>query len=361
MASRGHGGGHTMKQGPPLVLNARACDRCGACLNACPHDALKVGRTYLKVDWTRCDGCGACARVCPRRAIVIKGAASGHGRGVRTQPVVRKRRSGVAVAGPTPRKKSAAAKAAKAAPARKHRGGSRGGFQWTLLEAAAMLSVTFSVFMAKEAAAASAWMATLDAQAQLLVRVLVLALYYAVQVGVIVWLVRRRDGDPASALGIRHDSRSWLEGLRSAGLVIAGLAVTRLLASVYALITREMGLLPRSATDLPSLFGSGGVGFALAVLMVVFIGPTVEELVFRGALQGGLAERFGMWPAIVIQAALFSAFHRSWWLLVPTFILGVVLGWLTERRGSLWPAIMLHALYNAITVVAAFLVSVPAA
>ncbi|MHB1136273.1 MAG: CPBP family glutamic-type intramembrane protease [Coriobacteriia bacterium] len=349
-----------MKQGPPLSLNPRACDCCGACLAVCPHDALKVGRTYLKVDWTRCDGCGACARACPRRAIVSRKATAAEPR-ARTQPVARKRTSGVAVAGPTPRKRSAAAKAAKAAPPRGHRGGSRGGFQWTLLEAAAMLSVTFSVFMLKEAVSASEWIAALDAQMQLLVRVLVLALYYAVQVGVIVWLVRRRDGDPASALGIRHEAHVWYEALRSVGLVIAGLVVTRALASVYALITREMGLLPRSVTDLPSVFGGGGAGFALAVLMVVLIGPTVEELVFRGALQEGLAARLGVWPAIVVQAALFAAFHRSWWLLLPTFILGVVLGWLAERRDSLWPPIALHALYNAITVVAAFLVSVPAA
>ncbi|MHB1017532.1 MAG: CPBP family intramembrane glutamic endopeptidase [Coriobacteriia bacterium] len=275
--------------------------------------------------------------------------------------MTRKRMSGVAVAGPTPRTRSAAAKKAEAGSPRTHRGGSRGGFQWTLLEAAAMLSVTFSVFMLKEAVSASVWIAALDAQMQLLVRVLVLALYYAVQVGVIVWLVRRRDGDPASALGIRHEAHVWYEALRSVGLVIAGLVVTRALASVYALITREMGLLPRSVTDLPSVFGGGGAGFALAVLMVVLIGPTVEELVFRGALQEGLAARFGVRTAIVVQAALFAAFHRSWWLLVPTFILGVVLGWLAERRDSLWPPIALHALYNAITVVAAFLVSVPAA
>ncbi len=224
-----------------------------------------------------------------------------------------------------------------------------------------MLSVTFSVFMVKEAVSASAWMAELDAQVQLLLRVLVLALYYAVQVGVIVWLVRRRDGDPARALGIRHEMRPLGAMLRSAGLVAAGVVVTRLLASVYALITRELGLLPQSSADLLELFGRNAVGFGLAVLMVVLVGPTVEELVFRGALQEGLAARFGARIAIVVQAALFAAFHRSWWLLFPTFILGLVLGWLAEDRDSLWPPIALHALYNAITVVAAFMVSAPAA
>ena len=82
----------------------------------------------------------------------------------------------------------------------------------------------------------------------------------------------------------------------------------------------------------------------------------MEEAVFRAALLEGLAARFGAMPAILIQAALFAALHRSWWLLFPTFVLGVALGWLAHERGTLWPPLLLHALYNAITVTAAFLV-----
>lgn len=280
-------------------------------------------------------------------------AASG-----RPEPAPRKRSGAMQPASATPRRRSAKA-VAEAAPRRAPKGGARGGFQWSLLEAAAMLSVTFSMFMVKEVISLSGWVTSLDASAQLTVRVLVLALYYAVQVGVIVWLVRRRGGEPLRALGIAHEQHSFGQVARSTALVVAGLVMTRLLASLYTFITRELGLLPESITSLPALFGSGEAGFLLAVLMVVVIGPTVEELVFRGALQEGLAARFGVWPAIIVQAALFAAFHRSWWLLVPTFVLGVALGWLAERCDSLWPPIALHALYNAITVVAAFLVSVP--
>lgn len=285
--------------------------------------------------------------------------ASGRAASGRPAPAPRKRSGATQPASATPRKRSA--KAAAEATPRAPKGGARGGFQWSLLEAAAMLSVTFSMFMVKEVISLSSWVASLEAPVQLPVRVLVLALYYAVQVGVIVWLVRRRGGEPLRALGIAHEQHSFGQVARSTGLVVVGLVVTRLLASLYAFITRELGLLPQSATDLPALFGSGEAGFLLALLMVVVIGPTVEELVFRGALQEGLAARFGVWPAIIVQAALFAAFHRSWWLLVPTFILGVVLGWLAEDRDGLWPPIVLHALYNAITVVAAFVVSVPAA
>lgn len=235
-----------------------------------------------------------------------------------------------------------------------------GGFQWTLVEAAAMLSVTFAMFMIKEAASASAYVTPLEPSWQLVVRVFVLGLYYSVQVCVIVWLVRRRGGELCSALGLRHEKPSWRRGVTSAAIVAAALIVTRLFASAYTLITSRMGLLPSSTADLPGLFGDGAWGFLLAVLMVVLVGPAVEEAVFRGVLQRGLAARFGPRPAIAVQAAAFAAFHRSWWLLVPMFVLGIVLGWLVERRESLWPAIALHAMYNGITVVAAFLIAAQA-
>ncbi|MRR13600.1 hypothetical protein EG835_14375, partial [bacterium] len=63
-----------MRSGPPLGLDPRSCDACGNCVTACPRGALKVGRTYLKVDWSKCDACGGCARVCGTRAIVVRGA-----------------------------------------------------------------------------------------------------------------------------------------------------------------------------------------------------------------------------------------------------------------------------------------------
>lgn len=240
---------------------------------------------------------------------------------------------------------------------RTSKGGSRGGFQWTLLEAAAMLSVTFSMFMVKEALSSMGWVATLGPGAQVPFRVSVLALYYGVQIGMVVWLVRRRGGDVLAALGLRHTSRPFRSALVSAALVVGGLALTRSVASAYAFVTRELGLLPQPGTDVVTLFGNDQVGLVLAVLMVVLVGPAVEEAVFRGALQEGVAARAGVWPGIVLQAALFAAFHRSWWLLFPMFVLGVVLGWLTERTDSLWPPVALHALYNAITVAAAFLVA----
>lgn len=346
-----------MKQGPPLKLDPRACDRCGACENACPRGALKVGRTYLKVDWQRCDACGACARVCGRRAIVLRDggmrAEAAATQPAHARPVPRKSTD-------TPRSRSAAAvrPASKSArPAPEPKGGKRGGFQWTLLEAVAMLSVTFSAFTAKETVALLPVFKTISPGPEIPLRVGMLALYYAVQIAVLVWLVRRRGGDPATALGLRVPGASTRHSLTSAGLVVVGLIATRLLASVYAYATRAVGLMPSASTDLPTLFGASTSGLLLAVVMVVVVGPIVEEAVFRGALLEGLSARFGVRPAIIAQALLFAAFHRSLWSLLPMFVLGVALGWLAHAREGLWPSIALHALYNAITVAAAFLVA----
>ena len=388
---------------PRLILNQRVCDRCGRCVQACDQGAVRVGRTYLAVDWARCNGCGACVRVCAPGAISAGKGSAVPARVKTPKPVARPRTGGhgakavptkadespaktrgakaskgladepserptAGVAAPESKVEAAVAQAGAAATASTKastppgavtaKTGSRGGFQWTLLEAVAMLSVTFSAFMVKELVNASRFMNTMPSALGIASRVAVLAAYYAVQVVLLVWLVRRRGGDPLAALGLRTAGTSRRDALTSAWLVVAGLVVTRLVASLYAFITRELGMMPSTGVDLPALFGSNTAGVLLAVLMVVLVGPVVEEAVFRGALLEGLAARFGAWPAILAQAALFAAFHRSWWLLFPTFVLGVVLGWLAHARESLWPPIALHALYNALTVAAAFVVPV---
>ena len=108
------------------------------------------------------------------------------------------------------------------------------------------------------------------------------------------------------------------------------------------------------AREFTELFGMGGGGLLLAVLMVVLAGPFVEEIAFRGVVLGAAGPRWGMWPAIVASAALFAFAHVTAWMVVPTFVLGIALGWLAWTRGSVWPAIALHVLYNGVVVGAAF-------
>jgi len=94
----------------------------------------------------------------------------------------------------------------------------------------------------------------------------------------------------------------------------------------------------------------------LIIVMAVVIGPLLEELVFRGLLQSLLLEVFGRasrWAVILTAAAVFASIHlgaTTWHALPGLFVLGAVLGWLYERTGSLLPAVLAHAGFNAFNI-----------
>ena len=344
------------RSGEPLVLNPKRCTHCGRCAPACPHGALKVGRAYIRVDAARCDGCGACARVCAPGAVRLAGASRTTSVGAGARPAAKARKH-VALPAETPRARSA--DAAPPAPAPHPRARVKGApapFTWTLTEAAAMLAVTLAAFMLRELALASDTVQSVPGETLVLARAGLLAVYYAVQLAVLWRLISRRGGVFADAVGLRVPGASPRSVAGSVGIVTGALIVTRVLATLYGLLTRELGTTP-DISAVTRTFGTTTLGLALAALMLVVVGPFVEECVFRGALLRGLEARIGAWPAIVAQALLFAAFHRSWWLLVPITILGLALGWLAHTRRSLWPAIALHASYNALTFAAVVWVS----
>ena len=88
----------------------------------------------------------------------------------------------------------------------------------------------------------------------------------------------------------------------------------------------------------------------LTFLMVAITPAVCEEVLFRGPILRGLARGFPPWLAIGISAALFSLFHLNPYRLVPTFALGVMLGWLALRTGSLLPGMIMHFLNNGIVI-----------
>lgn len=84
------------------------------------------------------------------------------------------------------------------------------------------------------------------------------------------------------------------------------------------------------------------------VWLVIGVTPGIcEELVFRGLIFSGL-RRLGPWPAVLLSALLFGLAHASIYRLLPTFVLGVLLGILRWRSGSILPGMVMHALNNAL-------------
>jgi CAAX protease family protein len=85
------------------------------------------------------------------------------------------------------------------------------------------------------------------------------------------------------------------------------------------------------------------------LLGAVIVAPAGEEIVFRGFLFRGWARSDRtMWPAIVVISLLWAALHvqYDWTGILQIFVIGLFLGWMRWRSGSLLLTFLLHALFN---------------
>ncbi len=95
--------------------------------------------------------------------------------------------------------------------------------------------------------------------------------------------------------------------------------------------------------------------FLLALLSVAITPAFFEEVIFRGMLQGSLITRKRSNIAIVITATLFMLMHGALQSMPYTFLLGLIIGYLCYRSGSIWPPIVFHFSNNAIAVITKYL------
>lgn len=94
--------------------------------------------------------------------------------------------------------------------------------------------------------------------------------------------------------------------------------------------------------------GSGITTYGLMwVISTLVLPPLVEEAGFRG-LGLTYLERAGVpfAAANIVQALAFGIFHMNLTQGIYTFVLGLALGYVTHRSGSIAPAMLMHLVYN---------------
>jgi membrane protease YdiL (CAAX protease family) len=140
-----------------------------------------------------------------------------------------------------------------------------------------------------------------------------------------------------------------------AGFVLAryaGFAVVWLAATVgYLWLMARLGQpVPMQAALRYLADGDRGSARYWVVAAGIVLGaPVAEEIVFRGYLQQALLGVLRPAWAIGVTAAVFGAAHTLPNAL-PIAMLGGFFGWLAHRTGALWPAVLAHAVHNAVTV-----------
>ncbi len=149
------------------------------------------------------------------------------------------------------------------------------------------------------------------------------------------------------------------------GAMLLGLSLWPLVHEL-ALLQQQMGIgqlagpLKQQIEEIASRIETQPLWLLLVTLAVV---PAFfEELFFRGFLYHALAARTGPLRAIVTSGVIFGLFHLfvSGGLatprLLPTTLLGIVLGWVCYRSGSVLPGMLLHVCHNGAALTVAYYV-----
>ncbi|MXV80494.1 MAG: CPBP family intramembrane metalloprotease [Chloroflexi bacterium] len=166
--------------------------------------------------------------------------------------------------------------------------------------------------------------------------------------GILGWFIL-----PTLILRRRGQSRliSWRRpGGSDIAWAIGGLLAIYAVLYAYTAIITAAGLEslePQSTIDDDRLFIHTSVVVALGILVIV-CAPIYEEAFARGFVLGGLRPHWGMIPAFVVSAAVFSALHADLGSLIPFAIAGLVLGIVYIRTESLTAASFAHFGFNVI-------------
>jgi membrane protease YdiL (CAAX protease family) len=96
-------------------------------------------------------------------------------------------------------------------------------------------------------------------------------------------------------------------------------------------------------------------GFILLFIAVAVIAPLGEELLFRGFLQQILEKHWkDITRAILVTSLFFAMIHMNPYWFVQIYILGIVLGFLAWKTGSVIPPLILHSINNTMAMVFSF-------
>ncbi len=141
------------------------------------------------------------------------------------------------------------------------------------------------------------------------------------------------------ALGSQLDLRKFFTPTLLAGLLLLPFAIGLNYAYHYIIYVYF---------DAPDVLGEmlENIPIEVRILMICILPAIVEEIGFRGLIQHWLQPAIGPWKAILMTSVLFSLIHFSLLSAPYLFLVGVYLGWLRWKSGSLYPCIIVHFLHN---------------
>lgn len=170
-----------------------------------------------------------------------------------------------------------------------------------------------------------------------------LKIHWPLTIGLLVWWLLMGKGLDAVGLVPVANGWQWLAiglGLAAVAVQITYVVVALRDADKLAQVRQQMGELSMLAPQTPAeqrLFGVVSVSAGVC-----------EEIVYRGLLLATLVPLVGTWPAVVLSSCIFGLGHAYQGIagIAKTSLVGLVFALLTVFSGSIFIAILLHAVID---------------
>ena len=149
--------------------------------------------------------------------------------------------------------------------------------------------------------------------------------------------------DPARTLLLRR--AAWAD--LALGVLLA-VALNPVVSELRVLVEWLFPISETTRRALESVMAKLPSGWGVVVSLAV-VPAFCEEVAFRGFILSGFRKRYRVGSAILLSALLFGLLHVLLSVFQQFFaasLLGLVLGLLAVRSGSLWPGVLLHAANN---------------
>lgn len=149
---------------------------------------------------------------------------------------------------------------------------------------------------------------------------------------------------------IKGQRRAAISSFKIADYVlVAALAVAADFAITYVLVSFDLvKYFPDYQTLMSGIMNSSLI---LQVVAIGIVAPIVEEFLMRGVILNRLLGYMRVIPALLIQAAMFGILHMNLLQGVYAGVLGLLMGYIYIKYGSLLMTILFHITLNTLSVV----------
>lgn len=169
--------------------------------------------------------------------------------------------------------------------------------------------------------------------------------------GVIWYVVKTKELDWEYVRG--NNVKSGFSYFKIA-ILMTGLAI--FLSEIDNFLQR---IIPRSEAYMETFQNLMDKNIVLVFIALCIVAPLLEETLFRGIILRGLLKNLEHWSAIFFSAFLFGLLHLNIWQGIDAFIIGIFIGWLFFKTGSLQVAVFAHFISNIFIVLAVKYTSIP--